>query len=350
MQPQQCRGMCLERTWLPNVFQRLKPCPNNCQLTRCPNYRICGSVCEQREDSWMKYCLGCAMSYNTTLGMLDMSTDGQCGVCLEKKREFVCLPDCSHNMCISCFKRDYKVQYVQQEPRVIELGQEELLNELYRENARQEKLTPHYVSIEEQSSVCACPFCKVVSPTPSLLYTTSPPTSIQPQECRGACLSLVSFGEIVYNSNVYHRARPCISNCQPVRCPNYRVCSGAGPEHYLDGNRGFCLYCHMLLDISLTFLNNPDGKRCGVCSETKKEFVVLLMCKHYLCILCFRRQYNLSWLDEEPRVVEGEQEQREPEVPQWNRSFHTKADGSKGPDYLNECPFCRATSPLPWNN
>lgn len=86
---------------------------------KCKNYELCETIlpkwwfeCEGHYLCMMCHCkFGTwtnenAGIYRTGKGVLDITDDLQCPICLEIKRS-VSLPNCEHTLCIKCFKRCY---------------------------------------------------------------------------------------------------------------------------------------------------------------------------------------------------------------------------------------------------
>lgn len=83
---------------------------------KCKNYELCESVL----PSWWFECKGnylcttCHMlfgtwkcqgqEYKTGKGILEISDNLECPICLENKRG-ISQPNCKHTLCIDCFKR-----------------------------------------------------------------------------------------------------------------------------------------------------------------------------------------------------------------------------------------------------
>ena len=72
---------------------------------RCKNYELCEAVLPK----WWFECKGNYLCMNCDImrfGILDLSDNVECPVCLEVKRS-ISQPNCEHTLCIDCFKRCY---------------------------------------------------------------------------------------------------------------------------------------------------------------------------------------------------------------------------------------------------
>lgn len=89
----------------------------NCSqgIIRCVNFEICET--DYLPSDWhitsngRPLCINCDMMFGAWkggkhCGILTFVDDNECCVCLESKRNVI-LPNCSHSVCISCFKRMY---------------------------------------------------------------------------------------------------------------------------------------------------------------------------------------------------------------------------------------------------
>ena len=86
----------------------------------------------------------------------------------------------------------------------------------------------------------------------------------------------------------------CIHNCQPVKCPNYLICEHESSEIYkLFDDNDLCTDCVIRFrnwtDIN-GLLKITDNVKCSMCSQITKN-VSLELCKHTLCIQCFKNFY-----------------------------------------------------------
>ena len=85
---------------------------------KCKNYELCESVLPKWwfETKGNYLCTDCHMmfgswkyqgiEYKTGKGVLDISENIECPICLEVKRS-ISHPNCNHTLCIDCFKRCY---------------------------------------------------------------------------------------------------------------------------------------------------------------------------------------------------------------------------------------------------
>ncbi len=89
----------------------------------------------------------------------------------------------------------------------------------------------------------------------------------------------------------------CEHNCQPLPCPNERVCGDWAPQWYHRCHGGWCISCKSYFGKNLTFLEEPQ--ECPVCFDVKPS-VVQPNCNHSVCIGCFKRMR----VDGPPRIGE----------------------------------------------
>ena len=85
---------------------------------KCKNYELCETVLHKDWFNWFgRYlCHGCHLlfgtwkfqgaEYKTGKGILKISDNLECPICLEKTRS-ISQPNCEHTVCIKCFKRCY---------------------------------------------------------------------------------------------------------------------------------------------------------------------------------------------------------------------------------------------------
>ena len=80
---------------------------------KCKNYELCEAVLPKWwfECKGNYLCTNCHMMFGTWgiytgKGILDISDNIECPVCLEVKRS-ISQPNCEHTICIDCFKRCY---------------------------------------------------------------------------------------------------------------------------------------------------------------------------------------------------------------------------------------------------
>ena len=98
----------------------------------------------------------------------------------------------------------------------------------------------------------------------------------------GTCLAQMT------DCNTYGKdpAFICNHNCQPLPCPNERVCGDWAPQWYFSCHGGRCIRCKTYYGKNLTFLDEPQ--ECPVCFDVKPS-VVQPNCGHSICIDCFKR-------------------------------------------------------------
>lgn len=102
------RGECFAQNCV-GVFDKLFDCEHNCQLIKCPNFRICEkSLPQQFIDCYHGLCASCNVLFGPRRGgkgILEFKSNTECPICLEEKCDSVSFPKCSHFVCIDCFKR-----------------------------------------------------------------------------------------------------------------------------------------------------------------------------------------------------------------------------------------------------
>ena len=136
------------------------PCAHECTLKRCPNYIYCG----KEDPEWYMDCHGgrclmCNMTFNKDLVF---GGEMECPICLEVK-ESVQRANCSHSVCIDCFKESFRTEFLPQpecpyddqedlpenDPRVMEYN---LLYDFWEHSERCEW--------ERRSHLRCCPLCR----------------------------------------------------------------------------------------------------------------------------------------------------------------------------------------------
>ena len=95
-------------------------CPEeDCGGIKCKNYELCEEVlprwwfnckgnylCTNCHDMFGTWSNEKAGIYKTGKGILEISDNLECPICLENKRS-ITQPNCEHTLCIECFKRSY---------------------------------------------------------------------------------------------------------------------------------------------------------------------------------------------------------------------------------------------------
>jgi hypothetical protein len=105
--PTECpgNGSCLEQTDALGGYSKYADtnCEYNCQPIKCPNF----AVCREQGPTWYLSCHGgrclhCKLSFGKNLTFKEEPEE--CPICMDTGPSVV-QPDCSHAVCISCFKR-----------------------------------------------------------------------------------------------------------------------------------------------------------------------------------------------------------------------------------------------------
>ena len=104
-----CRGAgeCLEQTINENTYAKAPDytCVHNCKPIPCCNEIVCGTQLplwfHGLKHADICICIDCDMMFGKKLDVVDSA---DCPVCLETKLSVV-MPNCTHTMCIGCFKR-----------------------------------------------------------------------------------------------------------------------------------------------------------------------------------------------------------------------------------------------------
>lgn len=103
--PKSCpgQGCCLRQADCIGGYERIIECSHNCQPMKCPNYVVCGEIYPSHFDGcWGKTCMYCDQGFGK---ILTFKTEKQeCFVCLEEMEIFVQMPNCTHFLCIACFR------------------------------------------------------------------------------------------------------------------------------------------------------------------------------------------------------------------------------------------------------
>jgi hypothetical protein len=100
-------GECLAQTDEPDVYSKHTDvsCEYGCEPLQCSNFAICGA----REPKWYLNChdgrcLHCNMLICKNLTFKELPEE--CPICTEVSK-CVVLPNCTHTLCITCFRRCY---------------------------------------------------------------------------------------------------------------------------------------------------------------------------------------------------------------------------------------------------
>jgi len=179
---------------------------------------------------------------------------------------------------------------------------------------------------------------------------------VRKEKCYGMCLKNTHY------INHFYRSEDCGENCQPIKCPNYKLCGKAESFSNFDCHSSRCIYCNQSFGCNLTFIEKKE--ECPICLEDKDLFI-RWQCEHDLCVECFR--INNGWtesflqaptIETEPRVytdeewiiVKIEQDKREAE---WEiedakrviildeNGWEVESPPVERPEYIGKCPLCR---------
>lgn len=153
-------------------------CKHNCAPQKCPNYIFCGEELPFIIlDCHGGLCLHCDMNFGTWKdgkGKLIVFDSEECPICLDIK-DCVCLPFCSHHVCVDCLKKCYEFdedsenepefpysQEIQEEyEKMKEYGKwenDELINK-YKEECNEWECKRE-IAHEEKKNLRCCPICR----------------------------------------------------------------------------------------------------------------------------------------------------------------------------------------------
>ena len=99
-------GECLTQTG-ENTYEKSEEytCAHNCNPIPCCNEIVCGTQLPPwfhgLKHAGICICIDCDMKFSKKLGIVESA---DCPVCLETKLSVV-MPNCTHTMCVGCFKR-----------------------------------------------------------------------------------------------------------------------------------------------------------------------------------------------------------------------------------------------------
>lgn len=82
-------------------------CPHHCEPLQCPNYIIC----KQKFPLWLVdchggFCMHCTVIFGCQVEIITKEKE-ECAICFEETDKMAKFPQCSHYVCISCYKRIY---------------------------------------------------------------------------------------------------------------------------------------------------------------------------------------------------------------------------------------------------
>mgnify|MGYP001558164159 CR=1 FL=1 len=78
--------------------------------------------------------------------------------------------------------------------------------------------------------------------------------------CPGNGECLIQSGNF-YKKNLRY---VCKSNCQPIKCPNYRLCKKVAPRWYYNRHEGLCENCNCTMTFGLSFTNTNVEEENGL--------------------------------------------------------------------------------------
>jgi hypothetical protein len=82
-----------------------------------------------------------------------------------------------------------------------------------------------------------------------------------------------------------------------IPCPNVKVCGNYGQDILFSCYHGRCRNCDVFLGEWHGGKGNLEFKiidDCCICFEEKLEGVSMPKCKHYICVECFKKCFNLT--------------------------------------------------------
>lgn len=107
----------------------------------------------------------------------------------------------------------------------------------------------------------------------------------------GQCLIKTDY------KNTYKKLFNCQYNCQPIECPNFKLCKSKYPQWYGYCHQNRCINCDIFWgDKNLVFLTATED--CPVCLEFKNEHIKFPSCEHSVCVKCFKK-LNYSYDSED---------------------------------------------------
>jgi hypothetical protein len=153
----------------------------------------------------------------------------------------------------------------------------------------------------------------------------------------GQCLVRTGYGNTYESSDCQH-------NCQPLECPNYKLCKQRFPKWVGDCCQNRCVNCDIIWgDRNLVFLSVTED--CPVCLEFKSEHIKFPNCEHSVCISCFKK-LNYSYDSKEEEEEEGEEGEEEEEDNFTDNEDEDFIDNEETIVNRN-CVVCRAIPPIP---
>lgn len=99
-------GSCLQQTD-EDAYQLDENCKYKCQSLKCHNYIICNETFPKWVgDCHRGFCMNCAAIFGCHVEVLTVDME-ECPICFEHTDTMAKFPQCTHHVCISCYKRFY---------------------------------------------------------------------------------------------------------------------------------------------------------------------------------------------------------------------------------------------------
>ena len=142
-------GKCFSSCNPPIIFIR-KECSFDCQLLKCPNYKVCKNTCPKWYlDGHDGRCRNCDMMFGCNL-VIEKEKEGiekECSICLDVNKWNVKMSTCSHFFCVECFSTlHFFTNKIIPESQIIFSLKKEF--ELYLVNAFKNKKRSHLECLE----------------------------------------------------------------------------------------------------------------------------------------------------------------------------------------------------------
>lgn len=110
---------------------------------------------------------------------------------------------------------------------------------------------------------------------------------------------------------------PCEHQCKPIDCLNFIICESNYPQWCSDCHHGFCVNCSAIFGCKIQLLE-IEKEECCICYEETTTMAQFPHCRHYVCILCYKKIY-------------------------YDNEEQDDEDNYNQNDKLTSCPFCRKT-------
>lgn len=179
------------------------------------------------------------------------------------------------------------------------------------------------------------------------------------------------------DNHFYTRLLKCRYDCEPEKCPNYKLCGEVGTERDFDYHNGRCIHCNIAFGTALIFKDNEDNieakaeaikesEECPVCMEKCDLQVQMPSCIHYFCVACIcklhsfkqfskieykipkQREIRVISVREAKELEEDLKEEKEDTDDSDEENESENDEEKEEPEWNSKCPLCRVKTRPHW--